>query len=465
MLSVLRLLIRLAEYTTLPQPWSGVIGTDSKSVLDTLGGKQDGHTRNFHEPIQIDGNGVELDVLCPEWDVLIGIQHALRLIPGIRLQFVKGHQDDTVEFQRLPLLAQLNVEADSLATEFQTTFGGDRPFVILSPRVGALLQFQSGTVTSNYASALRSESGRAPLQEHIQQRNEWSSSTMTSIHWEAHGSALCKKLKKKLHFSKMVHDILPTVSQMNKFDGGKRSCPSCPSLREDRDHIIRCPSQLHNKWRHNLLTAFNAWSIEHHTQPALQRLLEDSLRQWMYYSLEEAVPYSPRLADYPRALSRLIQSQTRIGWRQLFNGMFSREWSAHQDTHLFLSRDSLPPTARKLTGDVWQAKLISFLWDRWYQLWLIRNGALRGQDDATRQLADQRDIRRQLGAIYDQKHLMEPNVQELLCQDIQTHLQRPAWVTKNWLAIHVPLVQDSMRRVKTKAIQGVRSIRTYFVPR
>ena len=55
MLSVLRLLIRLSEYTAMHDPWSGIIGTDSKSVLDTLGGVQaDGQRQHVHEPIRID---------------------------------------------------------------------------------------------------------------------------------------------------------------------------------------------------------------------------------------------------------------------------------------------------------------------------------------------------------------------------------------------------------------------------
>jgi hypothetical protein len=62
------------------------------------------------------------------------------------------------------------------------------------------------------------------------------------------------------------------------------------------------------------------------------------------------------------------------------------------------------------------------------------------------------------------RHQVEPSVQELLCQDIQAYLQQPTWVNKNWLSIHVPLVQTSIRQVRTKATQGVRSIRTYFGP-
>ena len=98
-------------------------------------------------------------------------------------------------------------------------------------------------------------------------------------------------------------------------------------------------------------------------------------------------------------------------------------------------------------------------------LWLLQNDALHGKDAADQHRAEQREIRRRLEQVYDSRSQMEPSVQELLCLDIQTHLQRPTWVNKNWLSIHTPLVQASIRRVRVKAIQGVRSIRTYFGPR
>jgi hypothetical protein len=44
--------------------------------------------------VRIDGTNVVFDVLCPEWDILIEIQNALFDLPGLRLKFIKGHQDE-----------------------------------------------------------------------------------------------------------------------------------------------------------------------------------------------------------------------------------------------------------------------------------------------------------------------------------------------------------------------------------
>ena len=73
----------------------------------------------------------------------------------------------------------------------------------------------------------------------------------------------------------------------------------------------------------------------------------------MYYKVEEAVPYLPVCAEFSPALSRLIHSQTRIGWRQMFNGRFSQEWSNLQDAYLYCQQGDLPPMAVKLDGKKW----------------------------------------------------------------------------------------------------------------
>jgi hypothetical protein len=71
-------------------PWIGTIGTDSQSVLDTLNGK-DGDPQQVDRPMQPDGGKVTLDVLIPDWDVLVEIQQTLIKLPRIKLEYVKGH--------------------------------------------------------------------------------------------------------------------------------------------------------------------------------------------------------------------------------------------------------------------------------------------------------------------------------------------------------------------------------------
>ncbi len=114
LLSILRFLIRVAEFTGRVDAWSGVLVTDSQSVLKTLGGG-DKPFDATDEPVRIDGESVVLDVMCPDWDILIEIQNALKQLPDLKLKFIKGHQDDKIPYAQLPLLARLNVDADAMA--------------------------------------------------------------------------------------------------------------------------------------------------------------------------------------------------------------------------------------------------------------------------------------------------------------------------------------------------------------
>ena len=118
MLSCLRFLPRLGEYTQRAEGWTGTIGTDSKSMLvEKVFGSE-----NVREHTVLDVTHLkELDVLTAEWDLLIEIQVTMRELQGVRLQHVKGHQDETTDYLSLPLLAQLYVDADEKLTNTKGT--------------------------------------------------------------------------------------------------------------------------------------------------------------------------------------------------------------------------------------------------------------------------------------------------------------------------------------------------------
>jgi hypothetical protein len=54
-----------------------------------------------------------LDVLAPQWDLLVVIQNSLEVLPaGVHITYVKRHQDNKTPYHLLPLQALLNAEAD-----------------------------------------------------------------------------------------------------------------------------------------------------------------------------------------------------------------------------------------------------------------------------------------------------------------------------------------------------------------
>jgi hypothetical protein len=61
--------------------------------------------------------------MIPDWDVLVEIQRALEQLPRIKLVYVAGHQDRHTPYGQLDQMAQLNVDADAKAGQYQDTHG------------------------------------------------------------------------------------------------------------------------------------------------------------------------------------------------------------------------------------------------------------------------------------------------------------------------------------------------------
>ena len=96
----------------------------------------------------------------------------------------------------------------------------------------------------------------------------------------------------------------------------------------------------------------------------------------------------------------------------------------------------------------------------------MRNSVIHGHNQESR-AKHQREIDTQrLHSIYQSRHLMEPSVQELLFPTIEEHQHsRGATAIHNWLSIHETTFIQSVKNVSKRAIQGVRSIKTYFAAR
>lgn len=171
------------------------------------------------------------------------------MLPNVKLTYVKGHQDSHRAYSRLSLLAQLNVDADDKAAEYQRHFGKAHPFVLMSTNAGAFVTLPEGTITSKVISELRNYATTPPLRQHIQERNQWTDHTMNTINWRAHGKALNGMIEKRVHLTKLVHENLPTFQRLNKMTRTERKCPACSGAEESRDHILRCPNAERSRWR------------------------------------------------------------------------------------------------------------------------------------------------------------------------------------------------------------------------
>ena len=339
LLSILRFLIRLAEFTSMYEQWCGVIGTDSQRLLDRLFTKLPSVSSDLPRTLAV------LDPLLPEWDLLVEIQHSLRVLPGMSVIYVKGHQDSRRPVDQLPLMAQLYVEADALATLYQTQYGSHRPQVLMSPGAGAHLVSSSGAITDKFKEVILERSTSPELRKYIQEKNAWPEATMEMINWLSHGKAFRSHLHCRVHLSKLLHECLPTSHQLNKYGGAHRNCPACGHADETRDHIIRCPAPSRAERRREFLRAVTQFHSEYRTAPLLAHVLQSALEDWL--QTDDDVAVSPIL--YPLdARQQLIVQQNAIGsWRQVLHGRFSLEWARIQQDYYHKHRTKVDANTRR----------------------------------------------------------------------------------------------------------------------
>jgi hypothetical protein len=463
LLSLLCFLRRLAEFTGKHGKWFGTLATDSQSLIDTVLQRQprdaSGPATGQSQDVRSSVCTFPLDPLIPEWDMIRGIQILLTEMPEIHLQHVKGHQARNTPYTRLPLLAQLNVDADAQASRYQRVFGSFQPEVLLSEWAGVHLEFPTGTITAHYDAAIRYQATAPALEEHM--RYSWTAQTMSVINWNAHDKAMHRHLNKRTHLVKLVHGLLPTNARIHRQDTRRNRCPSCQRDPEYWQHILRCPSASHTKWRTAMIQTVEKQCTDLRTMPSLKALLLQALREWLQYSSDDDTPYqlqAPSTATV--AIRRLVFQQNAIGWEHLFLGRFSSEWSSLQDEY-YARQAHLTDTKRR-TGLRWQTAIISTVWTQWFLLWEVCNKSFYGADAQAKAHAERREVERLLVDIYDVRNQMEPSVQKLLCRDITEHFVKPVTYNKNWLAVYGPLAKQSIKRAKARAIQGVKSLQHFF---
>ena len=160
LLSYLLLLRRACCYTQCPLPSKVRLHSDSKSALEKI---LDMITWPYYYPNA---------TMSPDWDVLQAIVSLLREFPKTpQLIHVKGHQDNNQTYAQLSMPAQLNVDADKLAGDFEYRPSDDPTIAPLIAGNSVSLQCPTGTISSKYRQNIRKMKSAPIMKQHICQNN------------------------------------------------------------------------------------------------------------------------------------------------------------------------------------------------------------------------------------------------------------------------------------------------------
>ncbi len=134
------------------------------------------------------------------------------------------------------------------------------------------------------------------------------------------------------------------------------------------------------------------------------------------------------------------------------------EWATAQSCYLE-QRQLLEPTS---AGDRWVVEISTTIWNKWRELWQHRNSIVHGKDADDQRRIQRTQLERRIHQVYAQQNKVEPSMAPVFAQPEHTHVGKGNIHMSNWLAVHEIAVLDSVTRATKRAIQGMRSILTYF---
>ena len=212
-----------------------------------------------------------------EWDCLAQILHTLHDLADVAptIDHVKGHQDESMPYEELPLLAQLNCDADSHANRFlweNPTI--DHTKIHQFPKGMCLLQLSQGDSTRNIKQACAEARTLPAYKDYLCRKSKWwHSNVFDMVDWISHGQALKQHSKHHSTLVKYIHRILPTGKQIHRYNPKyPPGCPSCQAPLEDIDHFWKCQAHPRLEWRRNFIKNLKTKLLDLGTGPQVRTL-------------------------------------------------------------------------------------------------------------------------------------------------------------------------------------------------
>jgi hypothetical protein len=195
------------------------------------------------------------DYLKSDYDLLQGIQREINTLPiSSRVTWVKGHQDRNKLQNELPLEARANCIADDVCTETHFRHPsevGQLPDWI--PGTKAALKHNEKLISKKQDEYVITAATAPHLRKRLIDKSNrhdpflttpWEDTTFDDINWKSVRSSFDRLSKgRQFQLSKYTHNWTPTLHQRATQDNSiDRRCFAYGCLKEDIDHVLRCPS-------------------------------------------------------------------------------------------------------------------------------------------------------------------------------------------------------------------------------
>jgi hypothetical protein len=258
-------------------------------------------------------------------------------------------------------------------------------------------------------------------------RNLWTSDTLQSVNWKAHGAAHSKLREQRTFLVKLCyHRHLPIEKCLHRRDSKyPATCPGCRNDIEDHDHFIGCTAPSRIKWRTELLTSICTQLTRSKTNTELE--------ETMVNVLDRAIAGLPISVN--STFTRALRAQEKIGWRSMLQGHWASEWqnTYHKIYHKPTEETPADKTKRKTNMERWQSKLITTTWTNMITLWTLPNDERHGRNKERRERARHKVLTNELQILYNNQDQYPTDVKNLLRTTFVDHCRDKSSAIEDWL--------------------------------
>ena len=386
------------------------------------------------------------DTLEADWDIIHEIVLLLRSHDQT-VSWIASHQDEETPTEDLPLAAQLNCEADTLADEAHAIrqFHPTAPYC--PPNNPIEVYYKNQPIASKIKRNLRQAIKGKPIIDHITTTANWEPETVELVDWDAHTRAISNS-KLPAHFvTKFIHNLLPAGKRVHRYKKHyDHHCPSCGAADEDRYHVLTCPERT--KWVAPLLKEVQEFCDQSKTNQEFIHLIVDGIKDYL------AGNQPKDSSHYPDHLALLVNEQATIGWDQLLLGRMSKLWKKQQNDNL--RRRRIKPT-RLNSGTGWVSHIIAIIWKNVHQEWLVRNLARHGKDELERSEKRREHHIEELKVYYeywdDNQLEISDDLAPMFYPNFEAHIEKESSLLQldTWLNTYRDIINNSIRKHPTQA--------------
>jgi hypothetical protein len=178
---------------------------------------------------------------------------------------------------------------------------------------------------------------------------------------------------------KIIHNLVNTNHQNNKYYGTSPLCPCCTSVAETLSHVLTCQSPEATANRSKALSLLQTELLSINTPLTVIEAMTHGIIEW---GKQQQDPNHPVQAITRGSLSGPDMLLTRaftdrfnnVGWNHLLLGWLSRKWGAAVALYGNKQNDSTFQTT-------WTTQSINCLWKYTRSLWGFRNTVVHGATD------------------------------------------------------------------------------------